>query len=57
MRIHCDSQLVVNQLSGESALKNDKMMAYAEQAKALMQEFEQIQEEQITSGQNAHADA
>ena len=57
LRVHCDSRLVVNQLSGEFALKNDKMTAYAEQAKELMREFEQVHVEQITSGQNAHADA
>lgn len=57
LRVHCDSQLVVNQLSEENEARNEKMAAYVEAAKILLGRFEQVHVQQISSGQNAHADS
>ncbi|KAG5562386.1 hypothetical protein RHGRI_005203 [Rhododendron griersonianum] len=57
IRVYCDSQLVVNQLSGEYEARNEKMAAYVEAAKSLLNTFERVCIEQINSGQNSHADS
>lgn len=49
--------MVVNQLSGEYRAQNEKMAAYVETAKKLLDSFEQVAVQQISSGQNAHADS
>ncbi|XP_058208180.1 uncharacterized protein LOC131321193 [Rhododendron vialii] len=57
IRVYCDSQLVVNQLSGDYEARNEKMAAYVEATKDLLDTFEKVYIEQISSGQNAHADS
>ncbi|XP_058191476.1 uncharacterized protein LOC131308553 [Rhododendron vialii] len=49
--------LVVNQLSGEYKAQNEKMAAYVEAAKDLLDTFKKVYLEQISSRQNAHADS
>ena len=36
LHVYCDSQLVVNQISGEYAAKDEKMLAYLAGAKRLL---------------------
>lgn len=55
LRVHCDSQLVVNQLSGEYEARNEKIAAYVEAANNLFKKFGQVLVHRISSGQNAHA--
>ena len=57
LRVFCDSQLVVNQLSGEYAAKSEKMATYFEAAKDLLDQFEEVHIQQISSGKNAHANS
>ena len=40
LQIHCDSQLVANQLTREYAAKNQRMEAYMKLAQKLFREFE-----------------
>ena len=55
--VHCDSQLVVNQLSGEYAAKDDRMVLYVAAVKKKMEEIGSVKIVRITSSQNIHADA
>jgi ribonuclease HI len=57
IRVHCDSQLVVHQLSGEYEARSEKMTAYVMAARELLDTFEKVYIEQISSGQNSHADS
>ncbi|XP_058189290.1 uncharacterized protein LOC131306877 [Rhododendron vialii] len=57
IRVYYDSQLVVNQLFGEYKTRNEKMAACVEAAKDLLDTFEKVYIEQISSGQNGHADS
>ncbi|KAH7840820.1 hypothetical protein Vadar_022005 [Vaccinium darrowii] len=50
LKVFCDSQLVVNQLSGEYTLRNDKMTAYAKAVRGVITDFEEVKIEQITLG-------
>lgn len=51
IQIYCDSQLVVNQLSGEFEARNEKMATYAEAAKDLLDTLDKVYIEQISYGQ------
>ncbi|KAH7844703.1 hypothetical protein Vadar_030763 [Vaccinium darrowii] len=57
LKIFYDSQLVVNQLLREYATKSEKMAAYSEAAKDLLDKFGEVHIQQISSGQNAHVDS
>ena len=57
LQVHCDSQLVVNQLSGEYATKDARMAAYAAAARDALSKFSRAEMVQVTSSQNSHADA
>ena len=55
--VFCDSKLVINQLKGEHAAKNDCMAAYMKTANSLLAKFDHHELNQITRNQNTHADA
>jgi hypothetical protein len=57
LHVFCDSQLVVNQISGEYAAKDKKMVAYLTEARRLLGEFKHVQVEHISRDLNGHADA
>ena len=46
--VFCDSKLVINQLKGEYAAKNDRMMAYMKTANSLLAKFDHHELNQIT---------
>jgi hypothetical protein len=52
-----DSQLVVNQISGEYTAKDEKMVAYLTEARRLLREFKYVQVDHISRDLNGHADA
>uniref|UniRef100_A0A2N9IVS7 Integrase catalytic domain-containing protein n=1 Tax=Fagus sylvatica TaxID=28930 RepID=A0A2N9IVS7_FAGSY len=52
-----DSQLVVNQISGEYTAKDEKMVAYLTEARRLLGEFKYVQVDHISRDLNGHADA
>jgi hypothetical protein len=52
-----DSQLVVNQISGEYTAKDEKMVAYLIEARRLLGEFKYVQVDHISRDLNGHADA
>uniref|UniRef100_A0A2N9HMM7 Uncharacterized protein n=1 Tax=Fagus sylvatica TaxID=28930 RepID=A0A2N9HMM7_FAGSY len=55
--VYCDSQLVVNQISGNYAAKDEKMKIYLVEAKRLLEKFKHVQVEHIGRDLNGHADA
>uniref|UniRef100_A0A2N9GI29 Uncharacterized protein n=1 Tax=Fagus sylvatica TaxID=28930 RepID=A0A2N9GI29_FAGSY len=57
LTIYCDSQLVVNQISGDYAAKDEKMKIYLIEAKKLLAKFTHVQIEHIGRDLNGHADA
>ena len=57
MHVYCNSQLVLNQIFGEYAAKDEKMVAYLTKAKKLLAEFKHVQVEHISRDLNGHADA
>uniref|UniRef100_A0A2N9HMF9 RNA-directed DNA polymerase n=1 Tax=Fagus sylvatica TaxID=28930 RepID=A0A2N9HMF9_FAGSY len=56
LRVFCDSQLVVNQISGEYQARDERMALYLRAVKNSMSKFEFIQVEQIGREHNSHAD-
>ena len=52
-----DSKLVINQLKGEYAARNDRMAAYMKTANSLLAKFDHHELNQITRDQNTHTDA
>ena len=50
--VFCDSQLVTNQLSGEYQAKDERMAAYVQVVKELMQQFENVQVGQVGRSYN-----
>lgn len=54
--ISSDSLLVVNQVTDVYQAKEDNMMAYLEEAKKMMENFEGIKVEQVTRTENHRAD-
>ncbi|KAJ3704748.1 hypothetical protein LUZ61_008453 [Rhynchospora tenuis] len=57
VKIHTDSQLVVNQISGEYATTNEKLILYLEKVKAIIATFEMASVEYVPRTQNETADA
>ncbi|KAL6291692.1 hypothetical protein ACE6H2_009202 [Prunus campanulata] len=62
MSINClhafgDSQLIVKQLNGQYAVKNENLVPYNERAKYLMTQFQDIQIAHIPRSENDKADA
>ncbi|KAJ3704029.1 hypothetical protein LUZ61_007734 [Rhynchospora tenuis] len=57
VKVHTDSQLVVNQISGEYATTNEKLMLYLEKVKAIIATFEMASVEYVPRTQNETADA
>lgn len=52
-----DSKLVINQLQGEYAAKNNRMAAYMKTTNSLLAKFDHHELNQITRDQNTHGDA
>ena len=57
LHVFCDFQLVVNQISGEYVVKDEKMVAYLTEARRLLGEFKHVQVKHINRDLNGHADA
>uniref|UniRef100_A0A2N9HQ18 Uncharacterized protein n=1 Tax=Fagus sylvatica TaxID=28930 RepID=A0A2N9HQ18_FAGSY len=57
LTVYCDSQLVVNQISGDYAAKDEKMKIYLIEAKKLLEKFKHVQVEHIGRDLNGHTDA
>ena len=57
LMIHCDSQLVANQLTGEYVARNERMGAYMKLAQKLIKEFRMAYIEKFPRTSNSHADA
>lgn len=55
--IQCDSQLVFNQLTGEYAVRNERMGTYMRLAQKLFKEFNSVYIERFSITNNSHADA
>ncbi len=57
LHVYYDSQVVVNQIFGEYAAKDEKMLAYHVEAKRLLQGFRSVQVDHICRDLNGHADS
>ncbi|KAI5335629.1 hypothetical protein L3X38_025762 [Prunus dulcis] len=57
IRIHSDSQLIVNQVTADFAAKDASMYAYLSTAHQLLRSFHAYEIKQIPRGENSHADA
>ncbi|KAI5345931.1 hypothetical protein L3X38_013808 [Prunus dulcis] len=57
VRIHSDSQLIVNQVTADFAAKDASMHAYLSTAHQLLRSFQAYEIKQIPRGENSHADA
>ncbi|KAI5355992.1 hypothetical protein L3X38_008887 [Prunus dulcis] len=57
IRIHSDSQLIVNQVTADFAAKDASMYAYLSTAHQLLRSFQAYEIKQIPRGENSHADA
>uniref|UniRef100_A0A2N9HBP5 Integrase catalytic domain-containing protein n=1 Tax=Fagus sylvatica TaxID=28930 RepID=A0A2N9HBP5_FAGSY len=55
--IRCDSQLIVNQLTGEYMAKDERMMAYRDLAKDLIKSFDKVNIKRVGREHNGHADS
>ncbi|CAL2239171.1 unnamed protein product [Prunus armeniaca] len=55
--IHSDSQLIVNQITADFAVKDASMSAYLSAAHQLLQKFQAYEIRQIPRFENSHADA
>ncbi|XP_019228075.1 PREDICTED: uncharacterized protein LOC109209286 [Nicotiana attenuata] len=55
--LHCDSQLVVNQVTGTYQIKEQRLQKYQSEIHKLMPEFDECRFEQIPRGQNVKADS
>jgi ribonuclease HI len=56
LQVFCDSQLVVNHISGEYLARDERMMTYLSITKSLLSKFDSVQVEQIRREYNSHAD-
>uniref|UniRef100_A0A2N9HIM2 Uncharacterized protein n=1 Tax=Fagus sylvatica TaxID=28930 RepID=A0A2N9HIM2_FAGSY len=56
LTIHCDSQLIVNQLTGEYMAKDERMIAYLDLARNLLKGFCKYNIERVGREHNGHAD-
>ena len=57
LTIYCDSQLIVNQLTGEYMAKDERMIAYLDLAKNLLKSFREFNIERVGRENNGHADS
>jgi ribonuclease HI len=57
LTIHCDSQLIVNQLIGEYMAKDERMIAYLDLARNLLKGFGKFNIERVGREHNGHADS
>ena len=57
LTIHCDSRLIVNQLTGEYMSKDERMIAYLDLAKNLLKGFREFNIERVSREHNGHADS
>ncbi|KAI5351639.1 hypothetical protein L3X38_004530 [Prunus dulcis] len=57
IRIHSDSQLIVNQVTADFAAKDASMYAYLSTGHQLLRSFQAYEIKQIPRGENSHADA
>ena len=57
LAIHCDSQLIVNQLTGEYMAKDERMVAYRDLVKNLLKSFREFNIERVGREHNGHADS
>uniref|UniRef100_A0A2N9FQ06 Uncharacterized protein n=1 Tax=Fagus sylvatica TaxID=28930 RepID=A0A2N9FQ06_FAGSY len=57
LNIRFDSQLIVNQLTGEYMAKDERMMAYRDLAKDLLKSFDEVNIERVGREHNGHADS
>ncbi|CAL9002342.1 unnamed protein product, partial [Prunus brigantina] len=57
IRIHSDSQLIVNQITADFAAKDASMAAYLSASHQLLQKFQAYEIRQIPRSENSHADA
>ena len=55
-QVFCDSQLVVNHISGEYLAWDERMLSYLSIVKFLLSKFDFVQVEQIKRKHNSHAD-
>uniref|UniRef100_A0A2N9G7V6 Uncharacterized protein n=1 Tax=Fagus sylvatica TaxID=28930 RepID=A0A2N9G7V6_FAGSY len=56
LQVFCDSQLVVNHISGEYSARDERMMTYLSITKSLLSKFDSVQVEQVRREYNSHAD-
>uniref|UniRef100_A0A2N9FCE9 Uncharacterized protein n=1 Tax=Fagus sylvatica TaxID=28930 RepID=A0A2N9FCE9_FAGSY len=56
LQVFCDSQLVVNHISGEYLARDERMLSYLSIAKSLLSKFDSVEVEQIRREYNSHAD-
>jgi ribonuclease HI len=56
LQVFCDSQLVVNHITGEYLAWDERMLSYLSIAKSLLSKFDSVQVEQIRREYNSHAD-
>ncbi|XP_019258643.1 PREDICTED: uncharacterized protein LOC109236867 [Nicotiana attenuata] len=54
--LHCDSQLIVNQVTGTFQIKEQRLQKYQSKIHKLMPEFDECRLEQIPRAQNIEAD-
>uniref|UniRef100_A0A2N9IK88 RNase H type-1 domain-containing protein n=1 Tax=Fagus sylvatica TaxID=28930 RepID=A0A2N9IK88_FAGSY len=57
LTIHCDSQLIVNQLTGEYMAKDERMVAYLDLARNRLKGFHEFNIERVGREHNRHADS
>uniref|UniRef100_A0A2N9IV79 Uncharacterized protein n=1 Tax=Fagus sylvatica TaxID=28930 RepID=A0A2N9IV79_FAGSY len=57
LTIHSDSQLIVNQVTGEYMAKDERMVAYRDLAKNLLKGFHKFNVERVGREHNGHADS
>ena len=57
LTIHCDSQLIVNQLIGEYMAKDERMIAYLDLAKKFLKGFHEFNIERVGREHNGNADS
>lgn len=54
LSIHCDSMLIVNQVMGDYAAHNPTIGLYLTKSKALLEEFEKCEIQEILRNKNGH---
>ena len=55
--VFCDSQLIVNQTTGEFATRDERMSAYTKEVSRLVALFQNCRLHQVSRDDNNHADA